>query len=157
MICYRNTGKCSQRWLRQAGNHASLWGQRVHKQRVELSMIVGPVEASLQWKQCEFTVGRPQFPLISSRTFKLSTESKECACHMHVLKHVSGVVLSRVLAVLASSLVPYAEMFLCVEMLKGEPFSADFHETGGSLYPFYTYPLEDEAGSTSAIWSSLLC
>lgn len=78
-------------------------------------------------------MGRPLFPLISSRTFKLSTESKECACHMRVLKHVSGVVLSRVLANLASSLVPYAEMFLCVGVLKGEPFSADFHETEGSL------------------------
>lgn len=52
---------------------------------------------------------------------------------MRVLKHVSGVVLSRVLANLASSLVPYAEMFLCVGVLKGEPFSADFHETEGSL------------------------
>lgn len=81
-------------------------------------------------------MGRPLFPLISSLDFKLSTESKECACHMRVLKHVSGVVLSRVLGVLASSLVPYAEMFLCVGMLRGEPFSADFHATEGAFSLF---------------------
>lgn len=103
----------------------------MHRQRLELSMTRGAFSALFYCSQKYMGTHRG---FSTVRTAWLHYGQSHVPINLFTYLEAKSMpwsmflvwCLIRVLAVLASSLLPYAEMFLCIWMVKGEPLSVDF-------------------------------